>query len=256
DLTRQYTGKRLDQELAQQEREILKTLIDDLVLKQRAASLGIVPEIELIKCLDEIRREQGFNDLESLERSLLTRGIEPNQLKHDLEQQLLKRLLRADADREMQASNQAAVYRSAKRNLDESSSALVAKDYLPAKQNSFHDYIQRLRRSSIIEVKHGSTDTGVAYTNDLNRDLLIAARIGDAPKIRALMAQGANPNTVGAKGYSGLMHAAELGHKDSVGVLLDAGAHPNAKSHSGDTALTLATIEGYQDIVKALLARE
>jgi ankyrin repeat protein len=255
-LRRQFAGDKLQHELARQELEILKTLIDERVLRQRAEALDIVPEGELVKYLDQMRRDNGLDDLESLERSFIAKGIDPKEFKHDLEQQLLKdRLLRTDADGQPKGSSQVIVDGSAEQKAEGQSSDLSQKGNSPASQKFLREYIQRLRRSSIIEVKHGFTDTGAAYTGDVNQDLLIAARIGDTPKLRTLVAQGANSNTLSPNGYSGLMHAAEMGHQDSVEVLLGNGAQLNVKSSSGDTALILAVVEGYQEIVKALLAR-
>src|SRR5262245_722287 len=77
ELQRRVTGDKLRQELAGQEREILNTLIDERVLRQRAETLGIVPEVEVIKHLDQMRLDDGLNDLESLERSFVAKGIDP-----------------------------------------------------------------------------------------------------------------------------------------------------------------------------------
>lgn len=229
-LSRKFTGSKLKQELAKQERDVLNTLFDELLLRQRAEELGISPQAEVVKHLDQMRRDNGLDNFESLERFFVAKGIDPREFKHDLEQQLLKdRLLHTDADLQQKEK---------------------------VSPNFFHNYLQKLRRSSIIEVKHGFIDTGVAYTEDLNQDLLIAARVGDTPKIRILLTNGANPNAVAPNGYCGLMHAADMGHKETVEALLAGGAQPNAKNHSGDTALLLAAVEGYKDIVTVLLANK
>ncbi len=183
------------------------------------------------------------------------RGVDPREFKNDLEQQLIKeRLLRMDAHRQPKDADLGIVDTSTHEEVNRRLSGPERKEKLTASENILHDYTQRLRRSSIIEVKHGFTDTGVVYTKDLNEDLLIAARVGDMAKIRMLLADGANPNAVATNGYSGLMHAAEMGYRDSVEALLAGGAQPNAKNHSGDSALLLATVEGYKDVVKVLLA--
>ena len=253
-LAGQFTGNKLKEELAKREREVLKTLIDERVLRQRAGELGISPETEVMKSLDQMRLDNGLDNFESLERLFVAKGVDPREFKNDLEQQLLKeRLLRMDADRRPKSSDRAIAEGSTQEEVNRQLSDPEPKERLTASNNVLHDYIQKLRRSSIIEVKHGFADTGVAYTKDPNADVLIAARVGDMLKIRMLLADGANPNAVAANGYSALMHAAEMGHKDLVETLLAADAQPNAKNHSGDTALLLATVEGYKDIVKVLL---
>lgn len=255
DLARQFTGNKLKEELVKREREVLKTLIDDRVLRQRAGELGISPEAEVIKSLDQMRRDNGLDNVESLEQFLVARGVEPREFKNDLQQQILRaRLLSLDTDRRPRSSDQTIGEVPTQEEVNRQLSGPEQKDRLTASNGILQDYIQRLRRASIIEVKHGFTDTGVAYTKDPNTDVLIAARVGDMLKIRMVLAAGANPNAVAANGYSALMHAAEMGHKDLVEALLTAGAQPSAKNHSGDAALLLATVEGYKDIVKVLLA--
>lgn len=69
DLSTRFPGKKLEEELVKQERALLKTLIEEVVLRQKAQELGVLPETEIIKYLDRTRLEKGFNDLESFERS-------------------------------------------------------------------------------------------------------------------------------------------------------------------------------------------
>jgi ankyrin repeat protein len=255
-LTRRFTGDDLNRELATQQQDVLRTLIEERLLRQRAVELGISPETEVIKHLDQTRRDSGFDDFESLEQSFVDRGVDPREFKYDLERQVLEdRLLRADVNHRSNSSAQVMDPNSREAGTHRQSLERQRKEAIQA-QGSLHDYIQGLRRAGIIEVKRGFVDTGVAYTEDVNQNTLIAARIGDTRKIRTLLANGAAPNTVGSEGYTALMHAAEMGHQDTVEALLAEGASPNPQSHSGYTALLLATMEGYRDIVRVLLANE
>jgi len=255
-LSRKFRGKDLKEELARQERHLLTTLIEERMLRQRLEELGVLPEMEVIKYLDRVRREHGLNDLASLERFLIQTGVDPKEFKDDVEQRLVRDSLRiTDVGRLSNISAAAREQDSTKAGTNTGTLPLQPKGAGLGAQRLPHGYVQGLRRSSIIEVKHGFFDTGVHYTGDLDRDVLIAARGGDTLKIRMLLANGANPNAVAANGYSGLMHAAEMGHKETVATLLAGGAQPNAQNHSGDTALLLATVEGYEDIANVLLAR-
>ncbi len=181
-----------------------------------------------------MRLDNGLDNFESLERLFVAKGVDPREFKNDLEQQLLKeRLLRMDADRRPKSSDRAIAEGSTQEEVNRQLSDPERKERLTASNNVLHDYIQKLRRSSIIEVKHGFTDTGVAYTKDPNADVLIAARVGDMLKIRMLLADGANPNAVAANGYSALMHAAEMGHKDLVETLLSCGCPAKCQESFG-----------------------
>ncbi len=254
-LSGKLAGNKPKEQREKQERDVLKSLIDERVLRQRAAELGFSPETEVIKYLDQMRQDDGLDDFESLERSFVATGVDPGEFKHDLEQQLLKdHLLRTDAHGQLSGSAQTSAEVSTREAVNGKTFDLSQKEKPTASQNLPPDYIRRLRRASIIQVKHGFIDTGVVYSEDLKQDLLIAARVGDTPKIRTLLAQGTTSNTVDADGYSPLMHAAEMGHAETVEALLTGGAQPNAKNHSSETALLLATVKGYKDIVSLLLA--
>ena len=116
--------------------------------------------------------------------------------------------------------------------------------------------------------------------------LVRAARAGDAPMVRLLLAHGADPKIATGSdtpqdvnagpqrrnpgGINPLMAAAGLGSKeeDTVGrkktdadaieaikVCLDAGVDINAKDGRGQTALYGAALQGYDDIVKFLLSK-
>jgi ankyrin repeat protein len=252
DLSRRFTGKKLEEELAKQERDLLNTLIEEVVLRQKTQELGILPEMEIVKYLDRTRREEGFNDLESFERFLIETGVDPKQFKYDLEQELVKDLLLsagagpAPSNSVDQGSRQERT-NTPRHRPQEKESATVPQSFPSG-------YVQELRRNSIIEVKHGFHDTGLVYTGNLNEDLLIATRVGDSPHIRVLLTKGVSPNATDSNGHSGLMYASEMGHKGTVEVLLGGGADPNLKNVSGDTALLMATVEGYTDIVRLLLA--
>jgi len=251
---RRFAGKKLEEELARQGRDLLKTLIEELLLRQKAQELGVLPEMEIVKYLDRTRREEAFNDLESFERSLIETGVDPKQFKYDLQQELVEdRLLSAGIgpapnNPEDQGLKQEGTNTPPHRPQEKKASATVSQSVIA------QGFIQELRQNSIIEVKYGFHDTGLVYTGNLTQDLLIATRVGDSPHTRVLLTNGAGPNTTDSNGHSGLMYASEMGHKGTVEVLLGGGADPNLKNLSGDTALLLATVEGYTDIVRVLLA--
>jgi hypothetical protein len=175
-LTKQFAGNELKEELAKRERDVLKSLIDERVLKQRARDLGMEIETELVKSLDQVRRDNGLDNFEALERFLVAKSVDSREFKHDLELQLVKeRLLRLLADRQPKRAGPGIVETSTQEEVNRRLSDPERKEKLTASESILHDYTQKLRPSSIIEVKHGFTDTGVVYTKDLNEDLLIAA---------------------------------------------------------------------------------
>lgn len=94
------------------------------------------------------------------------------------------------------------------------------------------------------------------YSGNLNSDLLIAAREGDAAKVTALLAKGANVNSRDDDRDTALMIAA-LSARDikTVKALLAGGADVNAKNNENDTALIYAAADDDHEVLQALLDR-
>jgi ankyrin repeat protein len=86
--------------------------------------------------------------------------------------------------------------------------------------------------------------------------LIDAARSGNVQSIRAMVAQGADPNApAGLNGWTPLEHAVHKHQVGSLTALLDAGAVPNRSSAEGTTPLMMAAGYGYTDMVQILLRR-
>jgi ankyrin repeat protein len=86
--------------------------------------------------------------------------------------------------------------------------------------------------------------------------LLVAAKLGHAEVIDALLASGSDPNAPTMNGTTPLMFAAQAGNVPAVKTLLDKGADVNAKEKvKGETALTFAAAYGRADVVRLLTAK-
>jgi len=97
--------------------------------------------------------------------------------------------------------------------------------------------------------------------------LLRAAKAGDVPAMRLLLAKGADPKLATRAGITPLMAAAGLGSKEedttgrfkteadaieSIKLCLDAGVDINAANGQGQTALHAAALKGYNKVVQFL----
>jgi len=91
---------------------------------------------------------------------------------------------------------------------------------------------------------------------DSGEDLLAAVRKGDAPRVKALLEQGADVNAKSPYGATGLFFAADRGNMEIMKILLDHGADVKVKdTFYGATAVTLAVNKGHVDIVILLLSK-
>ena len=84
--------------------------------------------------------------------------------------------------------------------------------------------------------------------------LVLAARDGDAARVRELLAEGVPPNAEEPQnGHRPLHQAAEAGHAPIVDLLLDAGADLEAQDGAGRTALMRAAAAAAVDAGRRLL---
>jgi len=93
-----------------------------------------------------------------------------------------------------------------------------------------------------------------AYGQDLNEELFVAARKGDAATVKALLERGVDVNTKFRYGATALSYAADKGHLEVVKVLLAHKADLNVKdTFYGATPIIWAAQKRHAQVVEALL---
>ena len=95
-------------------------------------------------------------------------------------------------------------------------------------------------------------DTGPVAGAD-GSELIAAAQAVDLTRVRALLDQGADPDTRDQQGATALHHAAAHGQADLVRILLDHGAAVDAPGPNGNTALIYAAQQGYAETARILV---
>lgn len=93
------------------------------------------------------------------------------------------------------------------------------------------------------------------YTDPQMLALIKAAEDNDIDKLKYLINEGVDPNTVGKEGMTPLFWA--LGHqnKKAMVALLTAGANPNLKNSDGDSPMAMASGAKDIELMKILLDR-
>lgn len=100
---------------------------------------------------------------------------------------------------------------------------------------------------------HGYLEYNRAIPHGNDTALMFAARAGDLPSAKRLVAAGANVNDADAWGVSATVLAAHSGYRDVVEFLLEKGADPNSAA-AGFTALHEAIMRRDEKLVRSLLA--
>src|SRR5512142_1089782 len=77
------------QEIAQRQKDQLRDLINQQLLIQKGQDLGISVDTEVIKRLDEIRKQIGAKDMDELQQSAEKQGVNWEDFKSNLKNQIM-----------------------------------------------------------------------------------------------------------------------------------------------------------------------
>lgn len=89
ELSRQASGLELEGLLSQRSRNVLRDLIDQQLLVQKAGDMGLNAGTEVIKRLDEIRQQMDLPSMEALEEAVAQQGLIYEDFKQNLGESIL-----------------------------------------------------------------------------------------------------------------------------------------------------------------------
>jgi peptidyl-prolyl cis-trans isomerase SurA len=89
ELAQQFAGAQLETEYSRREKEILRDLIDQQLLLQKAKEMNLTAETELIRRLDRIRQDMKLKSLEELEKAAEGQGVSFEDFKQTIRTQIL-----------------------------------------------------------------------------------------------------------------------------------------------------------------------
>ncbi len=78
-----------DRDFAEKQRDVLRDLIDQQLLLQKGKDLGITGDTELIKRLDEMRKQMNLATMEELEKAAEAQGASYEEFKQNLRNQIV-----------------------------------------------------------------------------------------------------------------------------------------------------------------------
>jgi peptidyl-prolyl cis-trans isomerase SurA len=90
-LARQYSGPELEAKVREEGRDLLRDLIDQALMVQKSKDLDVNVETDVIKRLDEIRKNVRADSLEDLQREVEKQGLVWEDFKDDIRRNLLMR---------------------------------------------------------------------------------------------------------------------------------------------------------------------
>jgi peptidyl-prolyl cis-trans isomerase SurA len=82
-------GTQANQKISEREKDVLRDLIDQQLLVQKAKELGMTADTEVIKRLDEMRKQMNLETMEDLEKAAQEQGVSFEDFKQNLRNQIL-----------------------------------------------------------------------------------------------------------------------------------------------------------------------
>src|SRR5277367_785994 len=78
-----------DKFVAERDKDVLRDLIDQELLLQKGKDLGITADTEVIKKLDEMRKDMKLDSMEDVEKAAQSQGISFEDFKHNMRNQII-----------------------------------------------------------------------------------------------------------------------------------------------------------------------
>ena len=85
----QESGGNSEKAYADREKDVLRDLIDQQLLLEKGKDLGITADTELIKKLDEMRKQMNLDSMEELEKQAQAQGVSYEDFKQNLRNQII-----------------------------------------------------------------------------------------------------------------------------------------------------------------------
>src|ERR1700729_1564156 len=89
DDVKQQDAANADKLFGEREKDILRDLIDQQLLLEKGKDLGISGDTDLIKRLDQMRKEMKLNSMEDLEKAATAQGISYEDFKQNMRNQII-----------------------------------------------------------------------------------------------------------------------------------------------------------------------
>jgi peptidyl-prolyl cis-trans isomerase SurA len=89
DQLKQQDASTADQKFVQRQKDVLRDLIDQQLLVDKGQDLGISADTELVKRLDEMRKQMNLPDMDSLEKAAQQQGISFEDFKQNMKNQIV-----------------------------------------------------------------------------------------------------------------------------------------------------------------------
>lgn len=163
-LAQQYSGAKLEQEFKTQSKNLLRDMIDQDLMVQKAKDDDISVETDLIKRLDEIRQQYNLPSLDALQKAVEKEGVDWEDFKDQIKRNLLMRrvISREVGSRIIISRADARKYFDAHRKeFDSPPGVHLAEILISTEKHSPHE-AEELAKKALAEIQNGTRFSDVA----------------------------------------------------------------------------------------------
>ena len=169
-LAQEYSGAELEQQFREKGQDLLRDLIDQSLMVQKAKDLDINVETDVVKRLDELRKEFNLSSLEALQTEVEKQGLNWEDFKDQIRRQLLMReVIGREVGRTLQITRQdARKYYEAHKNEFQSPGGVHLAIILVSTEKRKPDEAEKRAKDALAEIKAGTRFADVAkkYSDD------------------------------------------------------------------------------------------
>jgi len=173
-LAQDYSGPELDAKFKEESKDLLRDLIDQALMVQKAKDLDINVDTDLIKRLDEIRKQSNLETLEDLQKEVERQGLVWEDFKEQIRRQILMREVigREVGSRIMVARDEALQYYNAHKSEFQSPGMIHLAEILISTEKYKPEEADKRAKAALAELKAGQRFSEVVkkYSDGPNID--------------------------------------------------------------------------------------
>jgi peptidyl-prolyl cis-trans isomerase SurA len=174
ELQKDYSGPELDAKVADESKNLLRNLIDESLMVQKAKDEDINVETDLIKKLDQIRKQQNVPTIEDLQKAAEQEGVNWEDFKEKIRRQLLMNevISRDVGSRIVITREEARKYYNAHKEDLKSPGMVRLSEILISNEKYKPEEAEKRAKDAEAELKGGArfTDVVKKYSDDTNTD--------------------------------------------------------------------------------------
>ena len=173
-LAQEYSGPELDAKFKEESKDLLRDLIDQALMVQKAKDLDINVETDLIKRLDDIRKQSNLANLDDLQKEVEKQGMIWEDFKEQIRRQILMREVigREVGSRIIVARDETLQYYNAHKSEFQSPGMIHLAEILISTEKNKPEEAEKRAKAALAEVKAGQRFAEVVkkYSDGPNTD--------------------------------------------------------------------------------------